>query len=320
VNAIYADARTGVAHTGTAAATGAATITLAANSFADDELVGAIVNIRSATAGTGQSRFITDFVAATEVATVSPAWTTQPTGTVVYDIIAAPPATAGVGTVDANVVSISGDSTAADTLELFAEALDQATGQLDSGSLASGTITAASIASSAITNAKFAAGAIDATAIADNAIDAGAIASNAITSAKFASGAITATAIATDAITAAKVAADVTTEIQSGLATASALSSVASDVSAILTDTGTAGVVVSQATQQAIADEVLDRDLAGGASGGARNVQSALRALRNKKTISGGTLTVFEEDDSTEAWDATVTTAAGDPISGVDPA
>jgi hypothetical protein len=300
VNAIYADARTGVIHTGTAAGTDVDEITLAANSFADDEIVGAIVNIRSATTGAGQSRFITDFVASTEVATISPAWTTEPTGTVVYDIIAAPPAVAGVGTVDANIVSISGDSAAADTLELFVEALDQVTGQLDSGSLASGTITATSIASSAITNAKFAAGAIDAAAIADNAIDAGAIAS--------------------DAITAAKVAADVTTEIQNGLATASALSSVASDVSAILTDTGTAGVVVSQATQQAIADEVLDRDLATGSSGGARNVQSALRALRNKKTISGGTLTVFAEDDSTEAWDATVTTAAGDPISGVDPA
>jgi hypothetical protein len=63
----------------------------------------------------------------------------------------------GSGTPDVNVVSVSGDTTAADTLELFAEALDQATGQLDSGSLANGTITAASIASDAITAAKVAA-------------------------------------------------------------------------------------------------------------------------------------------------------------------
>lgn len=60
-------------------------------------------------------------------------------------------------TVDANVTSISGDSIAADTLELFAEALDQTTGQLDSGSLAAGTISAASIAADAITAAKVAA-------------------------------------------------------------------------------------------------------------------------------------------------------------------
>ena len=60
-----------------------------------------------------------------------------------------------------NAVQVSGDGTAADTLELFAEALDQATGQLDSGSLASGTITAASIAT----------GAIDADALASDAVD-----------------------------------------------------------------------------------------------------------------------------------------------------
>ena len=55
-------------------------------------------------------------------------------------------AASGSSTVDANVVSVSDDETAADTLELFVEALDQATGQLDSGSLAAGTITAATFA------------------------------------------------------------------------------------------------------------------------------------------------------------------------------
>lgn len=40
--------------------------------------------------------------------------------------------------VTANVTQISGDATAADTLELFVEALDPATGQLDAGSFASG--------------------------------------------------------------------------------------------------------------------------------------------------------------------------------------
>jgi hypothetical protein len=45
-----------------------------------------------------------------------------------------------------NVTQVSGDATAADTLELFAESLDQATGQLDSGSLAAGTLTEAAFA------------------------------------------------------------------------------------------------------------------------------------------------------------------------------
>jgi hypothetical protein len=261
-------------------------------------------------------------------------------------------------------------------------------------------------------------------------------------------GLITATAIAADAITAAKVAADVTTEIQSGLATAAALTTVAgyidTEVAAILaavdtevaaikakTDNlpaspaatgdipsaatiadavwdeaiaghagagstgealsaagsagdpwstalpgaygaGTAGKIVgdnlnatvsSRATQTsvdavddyvdtelaavktvvdaiqaktdnlpaspaatgdipttaAIADKILGRNLAGGADG-TRTVQDALRALRNKTAISAGTLTVYQEDDSTSAWTASVTTAAGDPLSGIDPA
>jgi hypothetical protein len=40
--------------------------------------------------------------------------------------------------IDANASAVSGDAVAADTLELFAEALDQTTGQLDNGTLATG--------------------------------------------------------------------------------------------------------------------------------------------------------------------------------------
>jgi len=109
----------------------------------------------------------------------------------VYDMLYGASALGYIANAPVNVAQVSGDATAADTLELFAEALDQATGQLDSGTLASGTITSASIAG--------------------------------------------------DAITAAKVAADVTTEIQSGLATAANLATVAgyldTEIAAILADT-----------------------------------------------------------------------------------
>lgn len=77
---------------------------------------------------------------------------------------------------------------------------------------------------------------------------------------------------------------------------------------------------LAQSAGREIADEILDRDLAGGASGGARNVRQALRSLRNRSAVAGGTLTVYQEDDATPAWTAAVTTAAGDPISEVDPA
>lgn len=61
----------------------------------------------------------------------------------------------------------------------------------------------------------------------------GSIASGGIAAASFASGAITAAAIAADAIGASELASDAVAEIQSGLATASALTSAQSDITAI---------------------------------------------------------------------------------------
>lgn len=77
---------------------------------------------------------------------------------------------------------------------------------------------------------------------------------------------------------------------------------------------------LAQDAAQEIADEILNRDLAGGGSGNTRNVRNALRSLRNKAAIAGGTLTVYQENDTDAAWTAAVTTAAGDPIDSIDPA
>jgi len=65
----------------------------------------------------------------------------------------------------------------------------------------------------------------------------GSVASGGITSGSFGVGAITATAIAANAIGASELAADAVTEIQSGLATASALSTAQTDITAIKTQT-----------------------------------------------------------------------------------
>ena len=46
-----------------------------------------------------------------------------------------------------------------------------------------------------------------------------------------------------------------------------------------------------------------------------------LRAIRNKTVLTGTSLSVKKEDDSTEAWSATVTTdPTADPITAIDPA
>ena len=70
-----------------------------------------------------------------------------------------------------------------------------------------------------------------------------------------------------------------------------------------------------------IADAILTRDWTTIiAAIPSRSVLNALRFLRNKWTILGGTLTVYEEDDVTIAWQGSVTTAVSDPVDSIDPA
>lgn len=68
------------------------------------------------------------------------------------------------------------------------------------------------------------------------------------------------------------------------------------------------------------ADALLNRDMAAVSVTNTRSPINALRLFRNRAAIAGGTLTVYEEDDSTPAWTGAVTTAAGNPISEIDPA
>jgi hypothetical protein len=70
----------------------------------------------------------------------------------------------------------------------------------------------------------------------------------------------------------------------------------------------------------AIADALLKRDFSAVTGEAARSMLNALRFLRNKWSVSGVTLTVTKEDDSTAAWTSTITKdAASDPVTGSDP-
>lgn len=100
--------------------------------------------------------------------------------------------------------------------------------------------------------------------------------------------------------------------IASGAFTNAKFAASAIDAAALATDAA-----------QEIADALLDRDMSTGTDSGSpsvRTVRQALRMLRNKASISAGTLTVTKEDDATASWTAAVTTAAGNPISAIDPA
>jgi hypothetical protein len=77
--------------TGTAQAGAASTIQLAAaEGFANDELNGCVVQIVSGT-GAGQARTISDYVGATDTATIEPDWITNPSTDSVYEIIGTSP-------------------------------------------------------------------------------------------------------------------------------------------------------------------------------------------------------------------------------------
>ncbi len=119
------------------------------------------------------------------------------------------------------------------------------------------------------------------------------------------------------------------TAIQSGLATSSALATVAgyvdTEVAAIKAKTdnlpAAPAAVGDIPTANENADALLKRDWTAVTGEAARSVLNALRFLRNKWSVSGATLTVTKEDDSTSAWTGTVTTdAAAEPVIGNDPA
>ncbi|MEQ1888645.1 MAG: hypothetical protein ABL951_05625 [Alphaproteobacteria bacterium] len=103
-----------------------------------------------------------------------------------------------------------------------------------------------------------------------------------------------------------------------GASVSADIAAVKSDTAAILDDTGTAGVVLTAAERNATADALLNRNVSGGSSTG-RLVKQALHFLRNKWSVSGGTLTVTDTDDTTTSWTAAVSTTAGDPVSTLDP-
>ena len=189
------------------------------------------------------------------------------------------------------------------------------------------------LADGAITAAKIAADAITAAKIADGAIDADAIASAAFTAAKFDA----------DCLTAAKFAADVTTEFQSGLATAAALSTVAgyldTEVAAIKsktdqltfstanrvdcqvygmeTGTVTAAALATDAGTE-IADAVLVRNVSNVEASAPIYSLAGIVLMATEASYSGSTLTVKRTDGSTTFATRTLTTDEDAvPITGV---
>lgn len=85
-------------------------------------------------------------------------------------------------------------------------------------------------------------------------------------------------------------------------------------------DGGLTEAKFSSGALNAIADAILKRDFSSVSGEAARSLLNAARFLRNKWSVSGGTLTVTKENDTTTAWTAALTdNAAANPITGSDP-
>jgi hypothetical protein len=81
------------------------------------------------------------------------------------------------------------------------------------------------------------------------------------------------------------------------------------------------GYALTSGERTSIAEALLKLDFATVTGEAARSMLNALRFLRNKRAVAGGTLTVTKEDDSTAAWTAAVATDAGaEPVVEIDPA
>ena len=94
--ATFTIGKTGCVRRGTAqSATGSTIVLDAAAALGDDIVNGSVVQIVGGT-GIHQSRVITDYVTATDTATVSPDWTTNPDSTSVFAVWVSPPAPTSV--------------------------------------------------------------------------------------------------------------------------------------------------------------------------------------------------------------------------------
>lgn len=87
----------------------------------------------------------------------------------------------------------------------------------------------------------------------------------------------------------------------------------------VLANNSIDAAAITADADEAIADAILNRNLAGGSNTG-RLVKEALYALRNKSEISGTQLNVYNATDGAIAWSATVSSSAtADPVTGIDP-
>jgi hypothetical protein len=299
---------------------------------------GQLVIITSGT-GAGQARTILDYRGDTNLATVTREFATAPDGTSVFVVTAADiPAILEAGTAQAGAVgSITLDAQASAVNNTYVDAWIMITagtgiGQTRVIGVYNGTTKVATVVPNWTTTPDgtsvyqvIPAARVDVAAWAGNAVtasggnpDVNVESIDAIDSAL--------TVFVKDSIATIAGVTNVSTEIAAlndidgsavtlndGGLTAAKFAAGAVDAAALATDAG-----------QEIADQVLDRNMATGADSGTsaiRTPRDALRTLRNRVASDGTQIYVYQEDDTTIKWTASITTvvSTNPHISGADP-
>lgn len=190
-----------------------------AAAFDDDTLIGATLMAYGSTQGYWQSRIITDSALSGDTVTVD-AWAVTPSGTITYKIFATAPSSGGAGLDAAGVRSALGMSSA--NLDTQLSTIDTVVDAIlvDTGTTLDGKIDTIDTVVDAIL--------VDTGTTLDGRIPAALVSGRMDCSVG---------AMAANVMTAAAAAADLTTELQSGLATSSALSTLQTTADAIETDT-----------------------------------------------------------------------------------
>lgn len=321
-----------VLESGTAQAGAAGSITLASGAAAYS-LIGCIVKTSGGTGGGGgsgslgnQARVITAYNTSTKVATVVPNWETTPDATTTYEILLTDMAG---NALLANALAWNGAAVATPHTAGYPVVTIKdgtGTGEIDTSGGAIVTVTNLTNDPSGVTTLLSRLSATRAGYL-DN-LSAGAVATAAKLLSYFQSALRSDVTVdadiggsyddATDSLQAIRDRGDAAWTTATGFSTL--------DEAGVRTAVGLASAnldtqldALPTATENA--DALLKRDWTAVSGEAARSVLNALRFLRNKWSVSGGTLTVTEEDDTTTAWTAAVTDDSGaDPIIGVDPA
>lgn len=90
----------------------------------------------------------------------------------------------------------------------------------------------------------------------------------------------------------------------------------------VTTNNDKTGYALTSGERDSVADALLNRDMLTNTAvyTNRRSPANALRLLLNKWSITGTTITVYKEDDTTSAWTGTTTESVGaNPISATDP-